>query len=91
MMGLAFKPNIDDLRESPAKHIVSKVIQGANNADILVVEPNITEHKIFKLTDYKEAYDKADIVAFLTAHEPFKKLAWREDKVILDFCGIFQK
>lgn len=91
MMGLAFKPNIDDLRESPAKYIVSKVMQKCNNASIMVVEPNITEHKIFKLTDYREAYDKADIVVFLTAHAPFKELKWRDDKVILDFCGIFRK
>ncbi|SHK86501.1 UDP-N-acetyl-D-mannosamine dehydrogenase [Xylanibacter ruminicola] len=91
MMGLAFKPNIDDLRESPAKYIVAKVMQECNNANILVVEPNITEHKVFKLTDYREAYDKADIVVFLTAHTPFKELKWRDDKVILDFCGIFRK
>lgn len=91
MMGLAFKPNIDDLRESPAKYIVSKVMQKCNNASIMVVEPNLTEHKIFKLTDYREAYDKADIVVFLTAHTPFKELKWRDDKVILDFCGIFRK
>lgn len=91
MMGLAFKPNIDDLRGSPAKYIVAKVMQECNNANILVVEPNITEHKVFKLTDYMEAYDKADIVVFLTAHTPFKELKWRDDKVILDFCGIFRK
>lgn len=66
MMGLAFKPDIDDLRESPAKYITTKVMQGCNNANILVVEPNVKEHNVFKLTDYKEAYDKADIVVFLT-------------------------
>ena len=59
MMGLAFKPNIDDLRESPAKYITTKVMQSCNNANILVVEPNVKEHHVFKLTDYKEAYDKA--------------------------------
>ncbi len=91
MMGLAFKPDIDDLRESPAKYITTKVMQGCNNADILVVEPNVKEHNVFKLTDYKEAYDKADIVVFLTAHTPFRELPWRGDKVILDFCGIFKK
>ena len=91
MMGLAFKPNIDDLRESPAKYITTKVMQSCNNADILVVEPNITSHNVFKLTDYREAYDRADIVVFLTAHDPFKTLPYREDKVILDFCGIFKK
>lgn len=91
MMGLAFKPNIDDLRESPAKYIVTKVMQGCNNANILVVEPNIKEHNVFKLTDYKEAYDKADIVVMLVAHDPFKTLPWTEDKVILDFCGVYKK
>lgn len=91
MMGLAFKPNIDDLRESPAKYITTKVMQSCNNADILVVEPNIVSHKVFKLTDYKEAYENADIVVFLTAHDQFKTLEWCDDKVILDFCGIFKK
>lgn len=91
MMGLAFKPNIDDLRESPAKYITTKVMQSCNNADILVVEPNVKEHNVFKLTDYQEAYDKADIVVFLTAHNEFKTLPWNDDKVILDFCGIFKK
>ena len=91
MMGLAFKPNIDDLRESPAKYITTKVMLSCNNADILVVEPNVESHNVFKLTDYREAYDKADIVVFLTAHDPFKSLPYREDKVILDFCGIYKK
>ncbi|MBQ8650138.1 MAG: UDP-N-acetyl-D-mannosamine dehydrogenase [Flavobacteriales bacterium] len=91
MMGLAFKPNIDDLRESPAKQIATKVMQSCNNAQFMIVEPNIETHNVFKLTDYKEAYEKADIIVFLTAHDPFKSLPYREDKVILDFCGIFKK
>ena len=90
MMGLAFKPNIDDLRESPAKRIVTDVMQGLTNADIMVVEPNIKEHKVFKLTNYQQAFDRADIVVFLTAHDQFKTLPWRDDKVILDFCGIYK-
>ena len=90
MMGLAFKPNIDDLRESPAKRITTEVMQGCNNADIMVVEPNLKAHKVFKLTDYQVAYEKADIIVFLTAHDQFKSLPWRDDKVILDLCGIFK-
>lgn len=88
MMGLAFKPDIDDLRESPAKRIVTSVMQSCNDADILCVEPNISEHKVFKLTDYREAYDRADIVVFLTAHTPFRNLPEAPDKLIIDFCGV---
>ena len=90
IMGLAFKPNIDDLRESPAKYIAQKVMQMELDG-LLIVEPNIAEHPVFKLTDYLVAYEKADIVAFLVAHNEFKTLPWRDDKVILDFCGIFKR
>ncbi|MBK3518006.1 UDP-N-acetyl-D-mannosamine dehydrogenase [Carboxylicivirga marina] len=88
VMGLAFKPNIDDLRESPAKYIAQKVLQSANNEEIFFVEPNIEEHQVFKLTNYKEAVDKADIIAFLVAHNEFIGLKLQEEKVVLDFCGV---
>lgn len=90
MMGLAFKPDIDDLRESPAKHIVAKVMQSCNNAEIMVVEPNVKSHNVYKLTDYKIAYNEADIVVFLVAHSVFKELPQREGKIFLDFCGIYK-
>ena len=88
IMGLAFKPNIDDLRESPAKYIAQKVLQNANNEEYFIVEPNITEHKVFKLTNYAQAAEKADIIALLVAHDEFKSLEIDSNKVILDFCGI---
>lgn len=91
MMGLAFKPNIDDLRESPAKSIASRVLQSCNNSNVMVVEPNITEHNVFKLTDYKTAYETADIVVFLVNHREFAALNYRSDVLVLDFCGVFKK
>ena len=91
MMGLAFKPNIDDLRESPAKSITTKVMQSCNNAQIMIVEPNVQEHNVFKLSNYKEAYEKADIVVFLVNHREFAELDYREDLKVLDFCGTFNK
>ena len=87
LMGLAFKPNIDDLRESPAKYIAQKVLQNSNNEEHYIVEPNIESHSVFKLTDYKEAIEKADIIVFLVAHEEFNNLEISHDKIILDFCG----
>lgn len=88
MMGLAFKPDIDDLRESPAKHIVSKVMQSCNNADIMVVEPNVETHNVYKLTEYNEAFGRADIIVYLVAHTLFKNLPKDSNKIILDFCGV---
>lgn len=86
-MGLAFKPDIDDLRESPAMYITSRIIS-ESNADVSVVEPNIEKHRTFNLINYKDAYEKADIVVWLVAHTPFFSVEKDESKVELDFCGI---
>ena len=91
LMGLAFKPNIDDLRESPAKYIVQKILQQSKNEEYYIVEPNIENHKVFKLTKFKEAIKKADIVVFLVAHKEFKTLVISKDKVVLDFCNVIKQ
>ena len=88
IMGLAFKPNIDDLRESPAKYIAQRILQDSHDDTCFIVEPNIQEHKVFKLTPTKEAVEKADIVVFLVAHNEFKKLNIKNSKIVLDFCGV---
>ena len=82
-MGLAFKPDVDDLRESPALYITRRL--KADGLDILAVEPNIETHKEFEIVNYKEALEKADIVTFLVSHKEFKKL---ETVTELDFCGV---
>lgn len=87
IMGLAFKPNIDDLRESPAKYIAQKILQDSQDEAYYIVEPNIESHSVFKLTDYKEAAEEADIIAFLVAHDEFKTINLTGDKMVLDFCG----
>lgn len=88
IMGLAFKPNIDDLRESPAKYIAQKILQDSHDDECFIVEPNIETHKVFKLTEYKEAIQKADIIVFLVAHNEFKYLTFDNSKIVLDFCGV---
>lgn len=85
-MGLAFKPDIDDLRESPAVLVARDLIQAG--FDILAVEPNIKSHKDFEIINYEKAIDIADIVVFLVAHKEFKTL--KIQKQFLDFCGILR-
>jgi UDP-N-acetyl-D-mannosaminuronic acid dehydrogenase len=91
LMGVAFKPDIDDLRESPARHIIDQVFAAETGAELLVVEPNVESHPTYTLTPTDEAYNRADIVVFLTAHTPFRSLPYCDNKVTLDFCGIFKK
>jgi UDP-N-acetyl-D-mannosaminuronic acid dehydrogenase len=88
LMGLAFKPNIDDLRESPANYIVQKVMENSDNDEYLIVEPNIEEHDSYILTDYKEAIIKADIIVFLVAHNEFIQHQFSEKQLVIDFCGV---
>ncbi len=90
LMGLAFKPNIDDLRESPAMEIAQGVTDAVQSRYLMVVEPNIKQHPRFTITDYKEAYQKADIVVFLVNHREFAALNYRTDVKVLDFCGVFK-
>jgi len=82
-MGLAFKPDIDDLRESPALYITKRLI--SDGLDILAVEPNIESHSGLEVVEYKKAVEIADIVTFLVAHNEFKKLSIKTN---LDFCGV---
>ena len=81
-MGLAFKPNIDDLRESPALYISEKL---GHSLNIVAVEPNIEGHTSIKLVSYLEGL-KADICVYLVAHQQFKKNNIKKDD--LDFCGL---
>jgi UDP-N-acetyl-D-mannosaminuronic acid dehydrogenase len=86
-MGLAFKPDIDDLRESPAKYIVSRIIS-ETDAEALIVEPNVKSHKTFNLSDYKQAYQKADVIVWLVRHKEFVDMPIDKTKIELDFCGV---
>ncbi|WP_367104938.1 UDP-N-acetyl-D-mannosamine dehydrogenase [uncultured Psychrobacter sp.] len=91
LLGLAFKPNIDDLRESPAVNIAKKMLTNAS-ATVLLVEPNIDKLpkglESGKLATLKEATDKADIVAILVAHDEFKKESLPNDIKVIDAVGI---
>ena len=85
-MGLAFKPNIDDLRESPALYVTDTLIK--DGFDVLQVEPNLHNGTERELTDAPQAIKKADIVVFLVGHKGFKSLQIPHNKQKLDFVGM---
>ena len=92
LMGLAFKPNIDDLRESPAMKIAKHLVTEMPDVKFNIVEPNISSHPDFDIVDFQTAFEQSDIVVYLTAHKQFFMLPQEvNDKLILDFCGVIKK
>ena len=95
-LGLAFKADIDDLRESPALDIAMSLIS-ENLGDILLVEPNIKQlpkkHAVHdaKLTTLPQALERANVLVVLVDHKQFKTLhpADVATKVVIDTRGIF--
>ena len=87
-LGLAFKPDVDDLRESPAVQVASEL--HGEGFEVVAVEPNLDSHEALALVSLEEALESADVVAILVRHRQFvsgearKKLAGAG---ALDFCG----
>ena len=90
-LGLAFKADVDDLRESPAFDIVKK-LKAMNVGKLLVCEPNLKEHEDFELCNIEEAVKAADIILLLVDHRKFKALKATElvEKVVIDTRGIIK-
>ena len=88
LLGLAYKPNVDDLRESPALQ-VAKAIK--NRFDkFMVVEPNIKYSNEFKLVELNIGIQSADLVVILVAHDEFLNLNNRYNLTAdsyVDYCG----
>ena len=88
-LGLAFKPDIDDLRESPAAHIANSLL--SQGYDLVAVEPNIQDDKRFTLIDLDEALKSADVLAILVKHRQFvgaAKAGQFARAGVVDFCGL---
>jgi len=90
-LGLAFKADVDDLRESPASDIVKK-LQEENIGQLMVCEPNLKVHKDFELCSLEVAIKQADIILLLVDHKSFKKLSAAElgEKVVIDTRGVIR-
>ena len=97
LLGLTYKPNVDDLRESPALQI-ARSLHKDNKNEYLFCEPHLNKEKLKKLFpnnifSVQEGVAKADVIVYLVAHTRFKAIDEKllQDKVVLDFCGIRHK
>ena len=90
LMGLAFKPDIDDLRESPAVKVVDELYKDLGLANFSVVEPNVQTHNSFEIVDAEKAINESDIVVYLVNHSPFRNFTINDSKKVLDFCGVIK-
>ncbi|WP_408935811.1 UDP-N-acetyl-D-mannosamine dehydrogenase [Corynebacterium marquesiae] len=100
VFGLAFKADIDDLRESPALNIAVDLAEELEDKQILAVEPNVSDlpkrlkgFDNVELVSYTDALDQADVIVLLVDHKEFKALANDkfEGKNVVDTKGLLNR
>ena len=98
-LGLAFKANIDDLRESPAMNITKDLAEHVSHATVLAVEPNVSELPKalqglpnVEFAEYQDAIERADVVLLLVDHDEFKALPATalKGKAVVDTKGLWR-
>ncbi|MDN5631217.1 MULTISPECIES: UDP-N-acetyl-D-mannosamine dehydrogenase [Kocuria] len=98
-LGLAFKANIDDLRESPAMNITKDLAEHVRHATVLAVEPNVSELPKglqglpnVEFAEYQDAIERADVVLLLVDHDEFKALPATalKGKAVVDTKGLWR-
>lgn len=97
VMGLTYKPDIDDIRESAAIRIAD-LLQEHQSVNLLLCEPHVSQKKMQAMypdraTSISRGIQQADIILFLVAHTRFKAIDKKllENKTVLDFCGVLHK
>jgi UDP-N-acetyl-D-mannosaminuronic acid dehydrogenase len=97
--GVTYKPDVDDLRESPALEIV-EALAAVRGLSVLVCDPtlstlppSLSRHDNVQLVDPGTAEREADIVVFLVGHRPFKRLDPNKflNKVVVDAIGLVSR
>jgi UDP-N-acetyl-D-mannosaminuronic acid dehydrogenase len=97
-LGLAFKPDVDDLRESPALEITAELVR-SGLGPILAVEPHVRELPAtlaklgnVRLVEAEEALREAEVVVLLVNHRRFKSLdrALLQGKAVVDTRGFWR-
>jgi UDP-N-acetyl-D-mannosaminuronic acid dehydrogenase len=91
-LGISFKANIDDMRESPAMDIV-KHLMSENLGQVIVCDPNVAKDKVaFPLHELKDLIKQADILLLLVDHHEFADIDPQviRDKVVIDTRGVLR-
>ena len=98
-LGIAFKANIDDLRESPSRNIAGALAEKLAEGTVLVVEPNVDELPAelaakdnVELAELGSALERADIVLLMVDHTPFKEVDrdLLQEKIVIDTKGLWR-
>jgi UDP-N-acetyl-D-mannosaminuronic acid dehydrogenase len=90
-LGLAYKPDVDDLRESPALRIFERLKARLGDDKVLAVEPNLASSEERPLVTVAEAIERADVIVGLVSHREFRHVDREalKTKVVIDTCGVF--
>ena len=91
-LGLAFKANIDDLRESPALEITRELIRSGVGR-VMACEPNVEEVRDdFPVYDLGQVLREADILVVLVDHDEFREVDREllKEKVVIDTRGVWR-
>lgn len=90
-MGLAFKADVDDLRESPSL-MIAKRLKEQDIGNIIACEPYIDDYDGLDLYPMDKAIEAADIILLLVDHKPFKNLtsADLKEKIVIDTRGVIR-
>jgi UDP-N-acetyl-D-mannosaminuronic acid dehydrogenase len=98
-LGITFKANVDDVRESPAIEIVGLIAKALPDVQILISDPFVrkmpsilSSYPNLRIEGAYEAVERADIVVLLVEHEPFKAIRHTRlgGKVVYDTRGIWR-
>ena len=85
LMGMTFKANVGDIRNSPALEIVKALLK--TSFKIMPYDPFINDSEIFDIYSIEDINKYADLIVYLVPHEDFKNFKF-EGKKIIDFCGL---
>ena len=90
ILGITFKPNVDDIRNSPALEVVNKLLETKFDCVLRVNDPYIDYFDNIKIIPFDEVIEKSDFIAVLVGHDYYKNLKLN-DKFFCDFCGVTEK